>query len=180
MKMFQKSLWTICIQNHTYVMSHFQLCGMSLQQMKTRVSIDHQWIELQLLCQCASLCMEQHTWIHAISSKMHAEWFFYPFNLPEPYLEQDSMVRQDNTLFMEFQLLRTMYQVLQLDLGLYFHSAISLTTSWSCFVPLGHHWFHSQSILQLPALVPSHPGPATFCPYWRHSLVLTIPLELPR
>jgi hypothetical protein len=34
--------WTICIQNHTYVMSHLWLCGMSLRQMKTRVSIDHE------------------------------------------------------------------------------------------------------------------------------------------
>jgi hypothetical protein len=34
--------WTICIQNHTYVMSHLQLCGMSLHQIKTIVSIDHQ------------------------------------------------------------------------------------------------------------------------------------------
>ncbi len=83
------------------------------------------------------------------------------------------MVRQDNTLFMEFQLLRTMDQVLQLDLGLYFHSAMLVTTSWSCFVPLGHHWFHSQSLLWPPVLVPSHPGPATFCPCWTHSLVLT-------
>ena len=39
MKMFQKGFWTICIQNHTYVMSHLQLCGTSLCQMKTRVSI---------------------------------------------------------------------------------------------------------------------------------------------
>jgi hypothetical protein len=31
---------------------------------------------------------------------------------------------------MEFQLLRTMDQVLQLDLGLYFHSAMLVTTSW--------------------------------------------------
>ncbi len=29
-------------ESHTYVMSHLQLCGMSLGQMKTRVSIDHQ------------------------------------------------------------------------------------------------------------------------------------------
>ena len=34
--------WTICIQNRTYVMSHLQLCGMSLRQMKIRVSINHQ------------------------------------------------------------------------------------------------------------------------------------------
>jgi hypothetical protein len=33
---------TICIQNQTYLMSHLRLCGMSLQQMKTRVSIGHQ------------------------------------------------------------------------------------------------------------------------------------------
>jgi hypothetical protein len=39
--MFQKGFWTIWIQNHTYVMSHLQLCGMSLGQMKTRVSTDH-------------------------------------------------------------------------------------------------------------------------------------------
>jgi hypothetical protein len=38
----QKNFWTICIQNHTYVMSHLQLCGISLWQMKTRLSIDHQ------------------------------------------------------------------------------------------------------------------------------------------
>jgi hypothetical protein len=41
MEMFQK-VFDICIQNHTYVMSHLQLCGMSLWQMKTRVSINHQ------------------------------------------------------------------------------------------------------------------------------------------
>ena len=44
-KMFQISFLTICIQNQTYVMSHLQLCGMSTQQMKTRVSIEHQLIE---------------------------------------------------------------------------------------------------------------------------------------
>jgi hypothetical protein len=38
----KKGFLTICIQNHTYVMSHLQLCRMSLRQMKTRVSIDHQ------------------------------------------------------------------------------------------------------------------------------------------
>ena len=73
MKMFQKRFLTICIENHTYVMSHLQSCGMSLRQMKTRVSIDHQWTELCLLSQCASLCMEQYAWIHVISSKMHAD-----------------------------------------------------------------------------------------------------------
>ncbi len=35
MKMFQKCFLTICIQNYTYVMSHLQLCGMSLWQMIT-------------------------------------------------------------------------------------------------------------------------------------------------
>jgi hypothetical protein len=83
------------------------------------------------------------------------------------------MVRQDNALFMELQLLRTMDQALQLDLGLYFHIAMLVTTSWLCFVPLGRHWFHSQSLLWPPVLVPSHPGLATFCPCWTHSLVLT-------
>ncbi len=173
MKMFQKGFWTICIHNHTYMMSHLQLCGMSLPQMKTRVSIDHQWNELWLLSQCASLCMEQYAWIHAISSKMHAEWFFWSFKLPEPHLGQDSMVRQDNVSFMEFQLLRTMDQVLRLDLGSYFHSAMLVTPSWSWFVPLGCHWFHFQSLLWPPVLVQSHPGPAKFCPHWIHSLVLT-------
>ncbi len=73
---------------------------------------------------------------------------------------------------MEFNLLRTMDQVLWWELGLYFHSAMLVTTSWFCFVPLGHHWFHSQSLLWLPVLVPSHPGLATFSPCWTHSLVL--------
>ncbi len=40
-------------------------------------------------------------------------------------------------------------------------------------MPLGHHWFNSQSLLWPPVLVPSHPGPATFSPCWTHSLVLT-------
>ncbi len=97
---------------------------------------------------------------------------FLSFELPEPHLGQDSMVRQDNNSFMEFQLLRTMDQVLQLDLGLYFCNAMLVTTFWSCFVPLGRHWFDSQSLLWLPVLVPSHPAPATFCPCWTHSLVL--------
>jgi hypothetical protein len=44
--------------------------------------------------------------------------------------------------------------------------------SWSCFLPFGHHWFHSKSLLWLPVLEPSHPGPATFRPCWTHSLVL--------
>jgi hypothetical protein len=33
---------TLCIQNQTYLMSHLQLCGISLRQMKTGVSINHQ------------------------------------------------------------------------------------------------------------------------------------------
>ncbi len=74
---------------------------------------------------------------------------------------------------MEFKLHRTIDQVLWLDLGLYFHSAILVTTSWSCFMLLGCFWFHSKSLLWLPVLVPSHPGPATFSPCWTHSLVLT-------
>ena len=157
-------------------MSHLQLCGMSLRQMKTRVSIDHQWIKLCLLYQCASLCMEQYAWIHAISSRMHAWWFFLSFKLPEPHLEKVNMVRQDNmvrkkqyALFMEFELHRTMDQVLWLDLGLYFHSAMVVTTSWSCFMLLGCHWFHSKSLLWPLVLVPSHPGPATFSPCWTPS-----------
>ncbi len=48
-----------------------------------------------------------------------------------------------------------------------------VTTSWSCFMLLGRHWFHSKSLLWPPVLVPSHPGPATFSPCWIHSLVLT-------
>ncbi len=99
---------------------------------------------------------------------------FLSFKLPDPHLGQDNMVRQDNALFMEFELHRTMDQVLQLDLGSYFHSAMLVTTSWSCFVPLGRHWFHSQSLLWPLVLVSSHPGPATLCPCWTHSLVLTL------
>ncbi len=74
---------------------------------------------------------------------------------------------------MEFKLHRTMDQVLWLGLGSYFHSAMLVTTSWSCFMPLGRHWFISQSLLWPPVLVPSHQGPATFSPCWTHSLVLT-------
>ncbi len=48
-----------------------------------------------------------------------------------------------------------------------------VTTSWSCFMLLGCHWFHSQSLLWLLVLVPSHPGLATFSPCWTHSLGLT-------
>ncbi len=42
--------------------------------------------------------------------------------------------------------------------SLYFHSAMLVTTSWSCFMPLGHHRFHSKSLLWPQVLVPSHPG----------------------
>ncbi len=66
-----------------------------------------------------------------------------------------------------------MDQVSWLDLSLYFHSAMLVTTSVSCFMLLGHRWFHSQSLLWPPVQVPSHPGPATFSPCWTHSLVLT-------
>jgi hypothetical protein len=38
----KKTFWTIFIQNHTYVMLHLRLCGMSLRKMKTIVSNDHQ------------------------------------------------------------------------------------------------------------------------------------------
>ncbi len=66
-----------------------------------------------------------------------------------------------------------MDQVSWLDLGLYFLSAMLVTTSWSWFMLLGHHWFHSKSLLWPPVLVPSHPVPATFSPCWTFSLVLT-------
>ncbi len=83
-----KSFLAICIQNHIYVMSHLQLCGISLRQMKTKVSINHQWIDFCLLYQCAPLCMEQYAWIHAISSMMHAGWFFYPSNCQSHILKR--------------------------------------------------------------------------------------------
>ncbi len=78
---------------------------------------------------------------------------------------------------MEFELHWTMDQVSWLGLGSYFHSAMLVTTSWSCFMLLQHHWFHFQSLLWPLVLVPSHPGPATFSPCWTHLLVLT---SLPR
>ncbi len=56
-------------------------------------SWEHQFMTA-LLCQCGSLCMEQETWTHAISSKMHAEWS--SFKLPVPHLGQDNMVRNNN------------------------------------------------------------------------------------
>jgi hypothetical protein len=74
---------------------------------------------------------------------------------------------------MEFELHRTMDHVSWLDLGSYCHSAMLVTTSWSCFMLFGCQLFHSQSLLWLPVLVPSHPGPATFSPCWTHVLVLT-------
>ncbi len=74
---------------------------------------------------------------------------------------------------MEFKLHRTMDQVLWLDLGSNFHSAMLVTTSWSSFMLLGCHWFHSKSLLWPLVLVSSHPGPATFSTCWTHSLVLT-------
>ncbi len=79
MKMFQKHWDNLYPESHLTDVT-FVVVWTSSWQMKTRVSINHQWIELQLLCQCAYLCMEQYAWINAISSKMHAEWFFYPSN----------------------------------------------------------------------------------------------------
>ncbi len=66
-----------------------------------------------------------------------------------------------------------MDQVSWLGLNSYFYSAMLVTTSWSCFMLLGCHWFHSKSLLWPSVLVPSHPGLATFSPCWTHSLVLT-------
>ncbi len=74
---------------------------------------------------------------------------------------------------MEFKLHSTMDQVSWLDLGSYFHSAMLVTTSWSCFMLLGHHWFHSKSLLWLPVPAPSYSGLATFSTCWTHSLFLT-------
>ncbi len=74
---------------------------------------------------------------------------------------------------MEFKLHRNMDQVMWLDLVLYFHSAMLVTTSWSCSMLLGCHWFHFQSQLWPLVLVPSHPGLATFISCRTHSLVLT-------
>jgi hypothetical protein len=74
---------------------------------------------------------------------------------------------------MEFKLHRTMDRVLWLGLGLYFHSAMLVTTSWSCSMLPRCHWFHSQSLLWPLVLLPSHPGLTTFSPCWTHSLVLT-------
>ncbi len=74
---------------------------------------------------------------------------------------------------MDLKLHRTTDQVLWLDLGSYFHSAMLVTTSWSCLMPPGCHWFNSQSLFWPPVLVPSHPGPASFSPFVTHSLILT-------
>ncbi len=160
-------------------MSHLQLHGMSLRQMETIVSIDHQWIELCLPSQCASLHMEQYDWIHAISSKMHAEWLFYPSYCQSHildrtiWLDRTTWLEKQYALFMEFKLHRIMDQVLWLDIGSNFHSTMLVTISWSCFMLLGRHWFHSKSLLWPQVLIPSHPGPATFSPCWTHSWVLT-------
>ncbi len=154
-------------------MSYLQLCGMSLHQMRTRLSINHQWIELWRLCQCASLCMEQYAWIHAKSSKVHAEWLFYPSNYRSHILERSTWLDRTMPYLWNSNYLEDYGSSLATGSSSYFHSAMLVTTSWSCFVPLGHHWFHPQSLLRLLALEPSHPGPATFCPCQTHSLVLT-------
>ncbi len=110
---------------------------------------------------------------------MIAGWFFYPSNCQShilkrsTWLDRMTWLEKQYALFMEFKLHRTMDEVLWLGLGSYFHSAMIVTTSWSCFMLLQHHWFHSQSLLWPPVLVPSHSGPATFSPRWTHSLVLT-------
>ncbi len=159
-------------------MSHLQLCGMSLWQMKTRVLINHQWIELCLLYQCASLCMEQYAWIHAISSKMYAGWFFYPSNCQSHILKRSTWL--DRTTWLEKKICLIYGVQITLDYGsslvtgsrLVLHSAMLVTTSWSCFMLLRSHWFHSQSLFWPTVLVPSHPGLATFSPCRTHSLVL--------
>ncbi len=159
-------------------MSHLQLCGISLRQLKTGVSINHQWIELGLLSQCCSLCMEQYAGIHAISSKIMLSNFSYALNCKSHNLDKTTWLHR--TMWLEklcllflFELHQTMDQVMWLATGLHFHSAILVTTSWSCSLPFGPHWFHSKSLFWPLVLVPSHLGLATFCPCSTHSLVLT-------
>ncbi len=64
--------------------------------------------------------------------------FSYASNCQSHNLDRTTRLRRTH---------RTMDQVLWLDLSLYFHSAILVTTSWYYFMPLVHHWFHSKSLL---------------------------------
>ncbi len=174
MKMFQNSFLTICIQNHTYLMSHLQLCGMSLQQMKTRVSIDHQWIELCLLYQSASLCIEQYAWIHAISNKMHAGWFFYPSNCQSHILDKSTWL--DRTTWLEKTICLIYGVWITLDYGSSLVTGSRLVIL-QCYV--SDHFlvlFYAPSASSISfsiptlaaVLVPSYPGLATFSPCWTH------------
>ncbi len=84
-------------------------------------------------CALLPICLFVHgiIYLDPCNIRYDACWvIFLSFKLPEPHLEQDNMVRHNNSLFMEFQLLRTMEQVTQLDLGSYFHNAMLVTTFW--------------------------------------------------
>ncbi len=82
---------------------------------------------------------------------------------------------------MEFELHRTMDQVLQLDLGLYFHSVMLVTTSWSCLCSLGITLILF-SIPTLAAGAGTIPSRAGYIQSMLKTLISPhmIPLELPR
>jgi hypothetical protein len=95
MKMFQKSFLSICIQNHTYVMSHLQLCGMSLWQMKQECQSTINELNFVFFTN-VPLC----AWNNMLGSMQYQVRCmlgdFLSFKLPEPHLEKVKMVRQDN------------------------------------------------------------------------------------
>ena len=78
---------------------------------------------------------------------------------------------------MEFQLLRTMDKVLRLDIGMYFHSAMLVTTSWSRFMLL-----ISFSIPTLATSAGTIPSRAGYIQSMLNTLISPhmIPLELLR
>ncbi len=71
---------------------------------------------------------------------------------------------------MEFELHKTMDQVSWLDLGLYIHIAMLVTTSWSCFM----------SIPTLAACAGTIPSRAGYIQFMLNTLISPhmIPLEL--
>ncbi len=124
------------------------------------------------------------SWNNMLASMQYQLWcmlsdFSYASNHQSSNLDRTTWLRRitwlkkQYALFIKLKLHQTMDQVWWLGLSLYFHSAMLVTTSWSCLMPLGHHLFHFKSLFWPPVLVPSHPGPATFHPCWAHSLVLT-------
>ncbi len=155
-------------------MKMFQKCFL---QFVSRITL--MWCHICSCVECPCGRWKQYAWIHAISSKMHAGWFFYPSNCQSHTLKRSTWL--DGTTWL-VKIICLIYGVwITLDYGSSLVTGYMLLFSqcYVCdhFLVLYYAPWASLISFSIPTLaagagtIPS--GPATFSPCWTHSLVLT-------